>query len=217
MSAEKRFSGIYDLRTLNFLSENNIRHYIFDFRPTSLNFLQEYKAVEFLNTLQTGQVFLLFRSEKSFMIERIYKSCRDVFGGEIFIEIEGTVDEAFTDLSLPFYYRFLNREELVTSRNIFTNSHCRGHVYNYEMLKDLHENNNFLSWIKEYYQVIGTNSLSLKQDILLDWDSDIFPSLFEYLDFDSMTLPINHKIEVCYRNVDLNKVSNNIKHLPYRI
>lgn len=213
MKSPKRLSGIYDLRTLNFLIENGIHQFIFDFRPTSMSFLQEYKVVELLKNISFGKVFLLFRNEKSFMIERIYTSCRNSFGGEIILEIEGSVDEGFTDLGIPFYYRIEEEDQLTNSLQVILDPNCRGHVLSYEMLKNLNDRNSFLSWIQRYYKEIGGRSLELKQDLFLDWDSDIFPTLFEYFDFDSLTLPVNSKIEVCYRNVDLNKVSNNLKHL----
>lgn len=217
MDRPKRLSGIYDLRTLNFLIENRVRHFVFDFRPTSMNFIQEYKALELLDQLQTGVLYLLFSNEKTFMIERIAKSCRDHFGGEIILEIEGQIEKDFFDLNLPFLYRLQDKEQLTIYREALLNGNCRGHVLSYDMLKDLHENGGFLSWVKEYYGLLGSRSLDIKQDLLLDWDSDIFPSLFEYLDFDTITLPINTKVEVCYRNVDLNKVSTNIKHLTFSV
>lgn len=215
MKSPKRLSGIYDLRTLNFLIENGIHQFIFDFRPTSMSFLQEYKVVELLKGLSFGKVFLLFRNEKTFMMERIYNSCRNSFGGELILEVEGSVDDDFSQLGVPFYYRIEEEEQLSSSKSIFLNQNCRGHVLSYEMLKNLNDRNSFMSWVQRYYQEIGGRSLELKQDLYLDWDSDIFPTLFEYFDFDSLTLPVNSKIEVCYRNVDLNKVSTNLKHLNF--
>ena len=58
-----------------------------------------------------------------------------------------------------------------------------------------------------------------KQDVVdrqiivaLDWYENIFPSIIEHFDFDLWSLPINQKIEVCYRNVDLKKFESNLLH-----
>jgi hypothetical protein len=47
----------------------------------------------------------------------------------------------------------------------------------------------------------------------IDWNSNVFPSLFDYFDFDLMSFPINSKIEICYRNVDLKKLTSEMAHV----
>ena len=55
-----------------------------------------------------------------------------------------------------------------------------------------------------YHNLIDDNSLML---LKIDWQSDLLASLFEYFEFNLISFPINSQIEVCYRNVDLKKLS----------
>ena len=41
-----------------------------------------------------------------------------------------------------------------------------------------------------------------------DWDHNLLTTLFDLFEFDLLSFPINSKIEVCYRNVDLKKLSS---------
>jgi hypothetical protein len=41
----------------------------------------------------------------------------------------------------------------------------------------------------------------------VDWHNNLLTSLLDLFEFNLLSFPINSKIEVCYRNVDLKKLS----------
>ena len=61
----------------------------------------------------------------------------------------------------------------------------------------------------------GRNDL----DILLaiDWDSDIFPSLLDMMNFNGLSMPLNSKIEVAYRQLDGVKFTNSFNDVKYNL
>jgi hypothetical protein len=215
MTLNWRFSGIYDVRTLKHLRENKVGQFIFDLRPKSFNFIQEYRLTEILENLPMGTVYLLFNNEKDFVIERIVNECRKVFSGPLYLEFDGAFNQSIVEASgLPFYQHIIDSK--LDSSGLY-HGQCAGHVFDYKHLHEVFNNHKLTGFIKDYYSKFSNQSLALKQDLSLDWDSDIFPSLFDYFDFDSLTLPINSKVELCYRNVDLNRVSNQLKLLSQNL
>jgi hypothetical protein len=208
MKSSHRISGIYDYRTIQHLNEHKINHFSFDLRPRSLNFIQEYRLLEILEKTQLGTVYLQFQNEKPYIVERIYNNCLKAFSGNVYVEYSGHIDnELVVGSKIPFLAHVENKE----LGKLYINDLCQGHVFSYEFLKDLQVRGEFLNWVTSYYQIFNAKSFNLLQILNLDWDSDVFPTLFEYFDFDLLSLPINNKIEVCYRNVDLNKVSTHLK------
>ena len=47
----------------------------------------------------------------------------------------------------------------------------------------------------------------------VDWDDNIIPSLLDYFDFEFISLSLNSKVEICYRNIDLNRMEKGLKYL----
>lgn len=204
-----RFNGVYDLRTLKYLREIKVSHFIFDLRPTSFNFIQEYRLTEILTQIPMGTVYLLFNGEKSFVIERIVNECRKSFSGPIVLEFDGAFNqEAVEELNIPFNQHI---SDWPTTNIGPEHRLCQGHVFDFKFLHELFQAQQLTGFVSSYYSKFSKQSLTLNQDLSIDWDSDIFPSLFDYFDFNSMTVPINSKVEVCYRNVDLNRVSNQLR------
>lgn len=208
MNCSHRISGIYDYRTIQFLQELKINHFSFDLRPRSLNFIQEYRLIEILEKMQLGNIYLRFENEQSYIIERIYNNCLKAFGGRVLLELSGNIDIGFIkENKFPFLF-VVNEKDLEL---IPVDELCVGHTFSYEFLQMMHLRGEFVAWVSAYYRKFNASSLNNIQILDIDWDSDIFPSLYEYFDFDLRNLPINGKIEVCYRNVDLNKISTNLK------
>jgi hypothetical protein len=71
--------------------------------------------------------------------------------------------------------------------------------------------NNFIA---NFYTHFKKHFTEDKQIVLrIDWNDNVFPSLFDYFDIDLMSFSINDKIEVCYRNVDLKKLTAEMEHI----
>jgi hypothetical protein len=83
----------------------------------------------------------------------------------------------------------------------------RGLIFNFEFFEELHRSrslNNFANnFHTKYYTALAENCLML---LKIDWNNDLLTSIFDLFEFNLISFPINSKIEVCYRNVDLNKL-----------
>ena len=84
----------------------------------------------------------------------------------------------------------------------------RGLIFNFSFFEDLHKRGILNNFIANFYTYYKKHLSEDKQIVMrIDWNDNVFPSLFDYLDIDLMSFSINDKIEVCYRNVDLKKLT----------
>lgn len=212
-----RIDGVYDLRTLETLKEQEIKDFTFDFRPLSFNFLQQYKFMEFVeslsqtHSLSQSQLFCHFSNESKDVVEKIKNDYLEQYPRDNFqLEFSDIQDvEYYKSFETDFIWHYQN---IANARDIVKISSLRGLVLDYQFLAELHEQNLLDAFYNNFYQLIRHKITTPGFKIILqaDWDSDFFPSLFDFFDFHLLSLPINSKIEVCYRNVDLNKVGQNI-------
>ncbi len=78
-----------------------------------------------------------------------------------------------------------------------------GFNFDYTYLEGIHTRGLFEKWVGEYYRAISFLNKQITHSLNRQWNSDIFPSLYELLDFDYVSLAISNEVEVCFRNVDL--------------
>ena len=90
---------------------------------------------------------------------------------------------------------------------------CRGVVLSYDYLFNLHERGDFFRFVKDFMKHAEKKIKEGKIDIVLsqDWDSNLFPSLMDFLPVNIFSLPINYKVETSYRNADIPKITNELK------
>jgi|GEM_PF-2904640 len=214
MVSKIRIDGIYDKRTLNFLEEKGNFHVAFDTRPKSLNYIQEYRLIDMLKGCNSRSITLIIDSFSKEMISRCIGEIGKVFSGTISLEVRGLLPFNLNELKTPFavdYELFEGREDT------FRGDYFKGYSIDYLYLDRLYHNGKFGDWIQKFFISNRDISLNMEVNIRMDWDSDIFPSLSEYFDFATYSLPIGDKVETCYRNADLRKIENNItfvkKHL----
>ena len=201
MKAQLRITGIYDQRTIQLLNENKIYSLGLDLRPRSLNFVQSYRLVEMLSKQQLGEVYLHFENEKEFIIQDIIDKVRAVYGGKLILEFSDSLNKEFYDqFNLPYILKFdPYRGDLVNC----CGENFSGFVFDYDHLETIHQRGLFDKWVGEYYRSISFLDKQIKHTLNRGWKSDIFPSLYEFLDFDYVSLCISSEVEVCFRNVDL--------------
>ena len=91
-------------------------------------------------------------------------------------------------------------------------TNCRGFIFDIKFFEYLFINNLLQTFASNFYTTYAQNILEEHFLILQsDWDSDRLNSIFEFFEFDLLSFPINSKIEVCYRNVDLHKLTKEMK------
>lgn len=154
-----------------------------------------------LKDVKLGEVYLQFENEKNFIIEDILKKVRDVYGGKVILE--------FNDIQTKDYYDQFHTPYILTFdgyRGDLKGSCGKcfiGFTFDYNYLEGIHTRGYFDAWVVEYYRAIKFIERQIEHHLCRQWNSDIFPSLYELLDFDYVNLAICSDVEVCFRNVDL--------------
>jgi hypothetical protein len=202
-------AGIYDRRTVDKARDNGITSLTFDFRPKSFNFIQQYVLEEILDGVESGlvNVNLHFENEADFVVTSIVEA----------IEKKGhACTLVFSDKHKKNYYEKFDRPFLVYYRDdsdfksVLSSKLCQGVILKYDFLHELKGAgtlNNFLSNFYVYNPM--DNIIGLE----LDWDSNIAATILDLVDFEFVTIPVNSKVEVCYRNVDGDKLQKQLHQL----
>lgn len=208
MEQKLRIDGIYDKRTLKHLKEQGIKDFCFDFSPKSFNFIQEYVFLEqILNLLNySDRIFLHFSRSNDPMIQKIIDDLKKA--GHSLDNIFFEFDEWSKDITpINFEYNFLLNFSSDVDVSKLMGKNCRGLIFNFEFFEELHRSrsiqnfsNNFYT---KYYTTLNENCLML---LKIDWNNNLQTSIFDLFEFDLISFPINSKIEICYRNVDFNKL-----------
>ena len=205
MSIRIRIDGVYDIRTLKSLIENQVYDISFDFRPKSFNFLQQYKFEEIYQQYKNHSLnfYLKFSEEQTFVVENIIK---DKSSQNVFLEFDDNNSlEYYEQFKMKFFYHY-NFSRPISE--IIASPLLEGLIIPFGLLEQRQEKGNLLQMTSNFLTQIGNKKIKLILEG--DWDSNLFPSLFELFDFDLYSLPVNHKIEVCYRNVDLNAMTKSL-------
>lgn len=211
MSQKFKIEGIYDQRTLKLLKAKNLRDFGFNFSPKSFNFIQEYV---FLNELiplldPKDKIYLHFSRSNDPMILKVLT---DLFKvgiqkENIFIDCDEWSDDP-GKLEINYYLNYTTDMNLEHCKN----SLFSGMIFNFSFFEDLHRRgilNNFIANFYTHYKKHLTDDKKII--VRIEWSDNVFPSLFDYLDIDLMSFSINSQIEVCYRNVDLKKLSSEME------
>ena len=216
-----RIEGLYDLRTLKNLKENDIYDYAFDFRPTSFNFLQQYRFMDLIAQAddKMSHYYLHFSNEADFVIGKFIEDLKSHFKKDTeYGDFENKITLEFSDFcpasfydsfETPYYWNFHQERPL---KEYLDAKYIKGIMLDFNWLHDKHERGEFDSFFAHFLQLAAPaiRERGLELALKIDWDSHLFDSLFDYVDFKFLSLPVNNKIEVCYRNVDLAKASKNI-------
>ena len=231
-----RIEGLYDIRTVNFLIEQGIHHFGFDFNPKSLNFIQYHLFLEiyaqYLGKRQN--TYLNFENDSPLIINHHTKALSEL------IEREG-----FTQGELPLYLEladgsqdYLSKFELGPFRGIlphyrpgvseYSLKECCQHekvtgiFLHYADLLEMHHNGTLFPFVQNFYEQTLNQQVKNQDDssdtpkeefkvgLISDWQDDLYQSILDLFDFDLISFKISGEVEVCFRNVDLNKVGKSL-------
>lgn len=209
MEQKLRIEGIYDKRTLNHLKMQGLKDFCFDFSPTSFNFIQEYVFLEQILSLldPSDRVFLHFGRSNDPMvkklIEDLLKSGKSL--DNVYFEFD-VWSENFEAINFEYNYLLNFSKDTDPSKSIGVN--FKGFIFNFSFFEDLHRSSLLNIFASNFYTRYNTKLTDQSLMLLkIDWDSNLLSSLFDLFEFNLLSFPINSKIEVCYRNVDLNKLN----------
>ncbi len=206
-------SGIYDKRTLEHSLSLGITKFSFDFRPMSVNFIQQYVFEDLLKVLSSDlnpsrfTVYLRFQFEKDFMIENILSSIRGL-GIDYILQLKADEDVGYyqkLDSKISFCY-----DQDLSLKHVKSSGYLDSLTLNYGFLDDIASDNRLDGFVSN---LSARGAYSMPHIIDLDWDSQVSKVVLDYFNCELFVLSINGDVEVCYRNVDLNKLDTRLKFL----
>lgn len=117
--------------TIHAAYQEGITHYLLDFRPRSLNFIQLYKVQEILQQFKNHFVsfYLLFENEKDFVIGKILEDLVPLVANcELYLEFWGDEDALFAAQFSRAYIKRIGIKD--RSEAFLQDSLCRGFYFN---------------------------------------------------------------------------------------
>ncbi|NOT77966.1 MAG: hypothetical protein HOP07_03065 [Bacteriovoracaceae bacterium] len=199
-----RIDGIYDKRTLKLLKEKGVRDFCFDFSPKSFSFVQEHVFLSDLLPLvdEKDQIFFYFARSDDPMIKKLYSDIGILSKKAILECAEWPIDP----LELGHKY-LLNYSESFDTKLIDSND-FQGIIIEYEVLEKQYKSGKLRTFLLDIHHKIPEHIKGTKKIILkANFGENIQSSLIDSIGFELLSFSINSKIEICYRNVDLKKLS----------
>lgn len=217
-----RIEGIYDERTFQILEEEAISDFSFDFRPKSFNFLQQYRFMEMMSLFHAPRrrYYCHFCNESPSVIEKITSDIqtelslsKSHWNESFFLEFSGDESPDFMEsYGMPFFWHYSSDQPLEAVLE------CRclgGIILEYDFLHRLHESEQLYDFREKFLELSVSFFRDRRGEFFLrrNWDSDIFPSLYEIFNFTAVSVPVDSKIELSYRQVDTEKMRWEIKNI----
>jgi len=211
MDHKFKIEGIYDQRTLKLLKSRSVRDFGFNFSPKSFNFIQEHV---FLNELiplldPLDKIYLNFSRSNDPMIGKVLEDLKKVGiqSSSLFLECDEWVGNP-SDFGIHYFLNYYPEIDMQKCVGEFFS----GMIFKFSFFEDLHQRGILNNFIANFYTHFKKYLTEDKKIIVkIEWNDNVFPSLFDYLDIDLMSFSINSQIEVCYRNVDLKKLANEME------
>lgn len=186
-----KVSSIFNEKAFRFFKEKGVYHFGFDFRPKSMNFIQEHVVVELVKNLQVGSVTLAFENEKDFVVKRILEEIEKRFSGEIILEFSGNTDFDFFDsFNKPYYFIDNDRDVPFKGRN------QKGKIYPQGLLNDLLERGQ-----ENLLDPIGIPSIVLK----VKRELELPTSITDFMEWDFIDLELT--MDLCSSFHQLNEIA----------
>lgn len=205
MKTQMRIEGIYDKRTLKNLKNLGIKHFHFDFSPKSLNFIQHHVFTEILELLDKfDTIYLHFSRSNDPMCTKINDEL-DKKKLNYIIECDEwseEIDKIPYPHNLYFYNGFSNQK---------VNSFFQGLIIDYNILEESYFSGKLPNLLNQIYT--SKNFLIDEKKVILKshFNQNMKQMLIDQLDFDMITLLITDELEVCYRNVNIQKLNLEIE------
>lgn len=200
----------YGLKGITKLSliENNkdldLTIYSFDLRPKSFNFTPMSNIKKILSSTGIDQFTLLFENEKDFVLNELIKEF-ELDENNVHLEFSGStqIDE-LDSLGMPYSWHY--NPEIKISQ-ISKSQFMKRIVFGHQLLEHFNENGELFGFLSLFTDLVD----GLEFELLLEWDSPVLESMFEYFNFDYISFEIDSKVEVSYQNVDEVQLNNHIK------
>lgn len=196
--------GLYDSKTYRKQNTHGLNTLVFDCNPKSLQFIQAYVIVDILKTSAIStNVVLKFQNEKSFVIDSLIKQIlQETSIGADQIEVWINPDaEWLNGPTHKFKITFGNfKTKSFLDHNLF-----QGFVFDAADFENNYAQNSEQKLLVLLQLLKGRRY----QHTLVVSPFDSLPmALIDYLEIHHFIVRINSDVEVCYRNVDQEKLSS---------
>lgn len=197
--------GVTSLETIKLAHAAGVDTFSFDLRPKSFNFIQSKKIKSILNEAPLVDYRLTFANEKDFMVSALYNDIK-LTTPNLKIEFTGVTKlHELSRLEEPFVWHYNSDEKL---RDIPNNSKLERVVLDHRVLSDYNDRGELFGFLQLFQGLQGV----VEFDLLLDWDTEIIGSMFEYFNFSGIVLEVNQKIEQGYQQVNHSLLLNQIQY-----
>lgn len=209
MSNRLKFEGLYDSRTLKFLKNLGIKNFTFDFNPRSFNFIQEHVFLEQIvpNLGHLDELTLSFTRSNDPMLGKVLSDLKKNGFDLKNVSIE-CAEWPVSPGELEVSYLLNYTSQLDANLTKFPN--FKGFIFDYSLFEGMQSDGILRAFISNYFTRFGKVSSTAETILKVQWNDNIFPSLIDLFDFNTLSFPINADIEVCYRNVDLKKLQKEL-------
>jgi len=200
--------GITNSQTIIQTLSLGLTGYSFDLRPKSFNFVQAKKIKEMLKVDSNSQYTLIFENEKDFMVNELYKQITQDEMASVLIEFTGVTGLNDLDsIGKNFVWHYHHDEKFMMIERV---EHLKRIVFNHKDLEFFQEKGELFGFLNLFQDL---KKQGIEFEILLDWDTALIESMFDYFDFDAISLEINNKVEISYQIPDIPLITNHLLQL----
>lgn len=205
IKAKFGIEGLYDLRTAKKLKDFGLQVYVFDQRAKSTQFIQTHILIEILKSelLLNSKIVLKFDTDRSYMIDHVInKIISETTISKEQLEVWFYAQNEWIEtahLSFKVYYNRDISPQKALSSNRFTGFIFR--AGDFDTPNSQMDQQKILLIMQLLKGRSYSHALSLSP-------YDSFPhALVDYLTIETFLLEVNSDVELCYRNLDFDKIS----------
>jgi hypothetical protein len=126
------------------------------------------------------------------------------------LEFSGELDfNLFDTFEMGYYVHYDYEKDFV----IYNNARfIKGIIFSYSIFEGMHQKNLWHEFLQYYQKTLFpyTQQRRIKVVLKVNWGDNIFPSLFDSIQFDVINFEINKQVEHGYRQVDLGLIKQGL-------
>ena len=207
MGPRIKLKGIYDQRTLDLGRDAGIGLFGVDFRPLSVNFLQNHIFREMLASWGEDKIFfhLHFGPEKDYVVESLIQAAVDVWGSKKALSCLGIELESFGQESILEKFQVPAWVHLsdFSPANFPHHDRLEGLIIDHKSLEKQYVHQQWRgleNFAKDLQKEYGVRP---QIEVACNWESLSLSALQEILNPDILSVSVSGPVELNYRNVDL--------------
>ncbi|MBD64281.1 MAG: hypothetical protein CME62_03690 [Halobacteriovoraceae bacterium] len=198
-------TGVTSENTIQTIKSYHLNSIGFDLRPKSFNFIQEHKIKSILTQFKGLNVSLLFENDKDFVINHFYQDLKSL-SHQFYVEFTGQEKVAELEkLNIPYFWHYHSEEKI---SSLASTKNLKKIILTHSVLREFQQTGELFGFL----QLFADINSKIKFELLLDWDTEIMLSMFEYFEFHGIQFEINSKVERSYQNVNQTLLSDQLSY-----